>query len=230
MNAIDLIVPAVSLALPIVLYIFVTRMRIPEWAGEVQWGRANLQSLWLSVLLSLVVSALSFYGNVHWATGMALASATALLMYTLVQSFYTDPKIRKADRGTLMLAWALAIPVSITYYVTHLEHLGWYEFGGWIAAVIFGLIIIYAPGFGASDGRSFALVAATAIPAIGFMGLVYGFLLYMVIGLTYIIIASKKQGLGITQINTISIPAVPYIILPFAILTLYTVVSTTMIS
>lgn len=219
----------VSILLPLILHFFSTQVRVPEWHQEVKWGKANASALIASILLALGVSGLSLYGNIHWATGMALASATALLTYTLVQTFYTDPVNRKADRGTLMLAWGLALPVSITYYVTHLEYLGWYEFGGWIGAVIIGFFMIYAPGFGASDGRAFALVAATAIPAIGFMGLVYGFILYMVIGVIGVTFIMKRHKIRLIELNKISIPAVPYILLPFAIMTVYAVISTVLL-
>lgn len=212
-----------ALGLPVIMLLFTQFVRVPGWYKTVKWVKINNIAYIASTLLALASVFMTYQANVHYITAIMLTSSIAILSYILFQS-WTDIKVRKADRGTLRLAFWLMLPVSLLYYIYHLDYIGTYELGGFLVALLVGSLLLYMPGFGASDGRAIQLAIVAGFPAIGVVGVGTAMLLYTAVGLIFIIFIVAKYGLrSLSFINKLSIPAVPFLLFPFVMLTLYAI-------
>lgn len=186
------------------------------------WKKLNISSAIFSVVLSLLTAGLATYGNLQDISSATLVTSIAAMSFVLFQTFVTDWKMRFADRGTLRLATSISIAGSLTYYLYNSNVIAPFEMYAWIIAVICSMLLLYMPGFGSSDGRAIALAVAAAVPVVGIIGVAFSMLFYAASALVFVVwVVMKYKVSSIAYVNHISIPAVPFLLFPFVLVTIY---------
>lgn len=160
----------------------------------------------LSLIQSFAITGLDLLG----LSTVALTTAVAFL---LVVFAYTDHRYRKADRTLLHWAIGLALVLGIPRLI---------EMQSEPAAVlfVFGALIsfslMFVPGLGPSDARAFVLIVTAGIPTLGLVPTYQVLISGVGIWLIYGIVASIRA-----RSTKASIPLVPYILLPFVVVSLW---------
>lgn len=141
--------------------------------------------------------------------GFATVSLTAMVAFLLVVFSYTDHIYRMADR--VLLRWALGIAVILG--VPRLIELQSESTTViYAVSIMLSFAIMFVPSIGASDARSFMLLFAVGIPVLGVLYTYYAFLVGIGLWLAYGIISAIAN-----RSFKVSIPLVPYILLPLTI-------------
>lgn len=210
-----------AIAVVVSLAIF-SMVRPPAWLHKYEgdWKKTNL----LSVLLAAVLAGVSVAA---WASTSllpltAIAVSTGCLTFACGQAASTDPRLRLVDRRMLTLA---TLP-PLALHTLVLWGSGSPVLTGWIILMLVSAALIFLPGvMGPSDGRALFLVAAAAFPPLEFHYFVWGFMGFLAIALLYSfwVAARETKPFAVAPylrsvITKRSMPAVPMIIAPFALL------------
>lgn len=141
--------------------------------------------------------------------GLATVSLTTMLVFILVVSVYTDHAYRMVDR--VLLTWGLGLAVA-------LGAMRLFELQSepitvlYIVSILFSFAAIFVPSLGASDSRAYMILFAAGIPTVGIMYTYYAFLVGIALWILYGVTAAI-----VTRSFVVSIPLVPYILLPIAL-------------
>lgn len=166
-------------------------------------------AFYVSAVIGLFLSVVESFSKTGFdLLGAGLVSLTSAISFLVVVSFYTDHKYRNVDR---VLLRAALIPALILGAVRMAE----IQIEPLIVLYIVGLLIafstMFAPTLGASDSRAYVLAVAFAMPFLGhtltYYILIAGTALWIGYGVVY---AIKNRT------TKVSIPMVPYILLPLA--------------
>lgn len=142
------------------------------------------------------------------------------IAFAVVQSFYTDLRVRYADRWILRVAMVSSLFAGSLVLALHGTELDWVIYLS-AAAVAFALGLF--PGVGQSDGRAFTILVLATYPTIGIMGLQTA-LVGMVIAIAaYYGISSaiKKEFTFKGLMTKVSFPMVPLILAPTLFVALF---------
>lgn len=193
--------------------------RPPEWiAGGVLapfWSKISLLSLLISVISALITFfTLSAY-MIEFRSVATLSSA--ILSFITVQTFFTDFAHRRADRRVLRVANILSLVVGYWFLNT-------YDKSNLIFYAVFAIsatAVLFVQSIGDSDARALQLVVLSALPVIGIFGMQLGIVGFLILTLAYgVAVAIKSRSFKSLLAKKTSIPAVPLIVAPFAILVL----------
>lgn len=197
--------------------------RPPEWiAGGALasfWSKINLLSLSISASAALVTFfTLSAY-IVEFRYVATLSAA--LLCFLTIQTLFTDFAHRKADRRVLRVANILSLAAGYWFLNTY----GKPTLIFYVIFAIAATAVLFVKGIGDSDARAMQLVVLSALPVIGVSGMQLGIIGFLALTLIYgAWLAFKNKSFKMLLTKKASIPAVPLIIAPFAILVLFTFV------
>lgn len=194
--------------------------RPPEWiAGGVLapfWSKISLLSLFVSVVLSLITFFMLSAYMIEFRSVATLSSA--ILSFVTVQTFFTDFAHRRADRRVLRIANLLSL-------VTGYWFLNTYDKSNLIFYAVFAIAataVLFVKSVGDSDARALQLVVLSGLPVIGIFGMQLGIIGFLILTLTYgAVVAIKSRSFKILLTKKTSIPAVPLIVAPFAVLVLF---------
>lgn len=194
--------------------------RPPEWiaGGDLApfWSKINF----LSLLLSIVWSLVTFFSlSAYMMEFRAVATlSSALLSFVAVQTFFTDFTHRRADRRVLRVANILSLIVGYWFLNT-------YDKSNLIFYVVFAIAataVLFVQSVGDSDARAMQLVVLSALPVVGIFGMQLGIVGFLALTFAYGgSVAIKNRSLKSLITQKTSIPAVPLIVAPFAILVLF---------
>lgn len=214
-----------SAGIPAVLWIVTTWIWNPGWADQLDdgeskktWKRLNLRSGILAFFLSALTAALLLNSDLDTVSTVMGTTAVATIGFVFFQSAVTDWRLRFVDRGTVRVATWLALLTGIFYYVYQVNEgvIAGIEAGAWIIVFLVASALMYFPGFGASDARAIALAVAAALPVVGVAGIVFSMVFYMVSAVGFVIwVVAKYRVSSIAYVQHISIPAVPFLLVPF---------------
>lgn len=221
---------AFALGIPAMLMLYSIYTWNPGWHAQVAektngkftWRSLNRLAGVVSAALALISAGLLEYGNVQDISSATLITAIATISYVLVQSLVTDTKLRLADRGTLRLATVFAFGMTLTYYLYNHQIIPQFEMYAWLIAMACAMLLIYMPGFGSSDARAISLAVAGSVPIVGILGIAFSMIFYALSAVIFIVwVVMKYKVSSIMYVNHISIPAVPFLLFPFLVVTLY---------
>lgn len=168
-------------------------------------------SVSIGLLLSIVES-FRPYGVDLLGTGTV--SLTVAVTFLIVVSFYTDHKYRNVDRVLLRVVILFAIILgSLRMFEIYSEPITVV----YIVAILLAFSSMFIPSLGASDSRAYIIVAAISIPFLGLNIAYYVFVAGIVLWLGYGVITAVKN-----RTLKVSIPMVPYILLPLVLATVVT--------
>lgn len=194
--------------------------RPPEWiAGGVLapfWRKINFLSLAISFVFT-ITAILSLNGyKTEFKALVALSSA--VLSFISVQTFFTDFNHRKADRRVLRIANAVSLVAGLWFLNTYNSQM-------LVFYVVFGVAAtatLFLNSFGESDARALQLIVLAGLPVLGITGMKLGVVGFLALTILYgIIWAIKQRSFRDLLTKKVSIPAVPLIVAPFAVLTLF---------
>ena len=155
----------------------------------------------LSFLQSLAVTGLDL-------VGFSTVVLTTMVTYLLVIFAYTDHRHRMADRVLLHWAIGLGLALAIPRLIELQSEPTAVIF---VFSVLMSFAVMFVPSMGASDARSFMLLFIVGLPTLGIMPTYYTFVVGIVLWLLYGIVFAIRQ-----RSFKVSIPLVPYILLPLA--------------
>lgn len=193
----------------------------PAWREEVKgdWKKIN-------GIAALIAAASGGVSAATWASLpslplAAIAVSTACLMFASLQAAVTDPQLRLVDRR--MLYVAMLPPLVLHFLLMKDQGL---PFTIWLIFIMVSAALIFLPGLmGASDGRALLLVAIAAFPPLGTKYFVWGFAGFILLALLYSVWKARAEATSSKPLQFLkaivakrSVPAVPMIILPFAVL------------
>jgi hypothetical protein len=216
----ELLKSAIILIAVLIVPTFLTLFSIkrpPEWiAGGVLapfWFKINLLSLSISTVFTLAVF---FLFNEYKIEYKAVATlSAAILSFVTVQTTFTDFNHRKADRRVLRIA-------NLTSLIAGFWFLNTYDKQNLIFFAILAIAAtatLFVESIGDSDARALQLVVLSALPVLGISGMQLGIVGFLILSLAYgLVFAVQKKSFKILMTKKMSIPAVPLIIAPFAIL------------
>lgn len=193
----------------------------PAWVEEYKgnWKNLNLRAALIAAVSGGV--SVATWASLPFLPLTAIAVSTACLTFATVQALGTDPQLRLVDRR--MLYVAMLPPLALHFILMRDQGL---NFTIWLIFIMVSAALIFLPGLmGASDGRALLLVAVAAFPPLGTRYFVWGFVGFIFITLAYSVLQARKEASLQTPaafakavIAKRSVPAVPMIILPFAVL------------
>lgn len=141
--------------------------------------------------------------------GFATVTLTAMVAFLLVVFSYTDHIYRMADRVLLRWGFGMALILGVLRLIELQSESTTVIYA---VGILLSFAIMFVPSIGASDARSFMLLFAVGIPVLGVLYTYYAFLVGIGLWLAYGIVAAIA-----TRSFKVSIPLVPYILLPLAI-------------
>lgn len=156
----------------------------------------------LSVLQSFSLAGLDLLG-------FATVSLTTMVVFLLVVFAYTDHRHRMADR--VLLRWGIGLAL-ILGVLRLIEIQSEPKTVLYVVAILLSFALMFVPSIGASDSRAFVLLFAVGIPIIDLTYTYYSFLVGLALWLLYGIVSAIR-----TRSFKVSIPLVPYILLPLAV-------------
>lgn len=197
-------------------------LRPPAWRERYQgnWARMNFLALLIAVSGAAVTTVA--WANLPLLPLTAVAAASASLTFATVQSLHTDPALRLVNRHMLYLA--MVLPLLLHGWV--LLPQGGPLVTAWVVFMLAAGALVFLPGLmGASDGRALLLVAVAAFPPLGFRLLSWGLGGFLLLAFTYAF-ATGVREVGLRRPGKLlqavgakkSLPAVPMILAPFALL------------
>lgn len=217
-------VPAL-IALGLLYWFVMSRTPSPDWFHKIttSWKKVNLVALGSGAVMAIGTAMLS--GGLHWLPTVGIAMSAGLMTFAGMQAAFTDPQARSVDRRMLYL---VMIPPFIINLVIYLMNPNDPAFAVWMILILFTGALLPFPLMGASDARALIIVSVAAFPPIGLVFFSYGFGIFLVSIIVYTLvmaaITSAKANEKKTKtffkyiVGKHSIPAVPFIILPFALL------------
>lgn len=141
--------------------------------------------------------------------GFATVTLTAMVTFLLVVFSYTDHIYRMADRVLLRWGFGMALILGVLRLIElQIESTTVI----YAVGILLSFAIMFVPSIGASDARSFMLLFAVGIPVLGVLYTYYAFLVGIGLWLAYGIVSAIAN-----RSFKVSIPLVPYILLPLAI-------------
>jgi len=141
--------------------------------------------------------------------GFAIVSLTTMVSFLLVVFAYTDHRFRSADR--VLLHWAIGVAIGIGV-LRLIEMQSEPKTVLFIFGILISFSLLFVPSLGASDARAFILLFAVGIPTLDIIYTWYVFVAGIVLWLAY--------GIGAAIVKRsmkVSIPLVPYILLPLTV-------------
>ena len=168
---------------------------------RISWLIAAATGLLLSVLQSFAGLDL---------LGFTTVALTTVVVFLLSVSAYTDHRYRMMDR--VLLRWGLLVAIAIGIFrlieiqsepVTVL----------YAVSILLSFAVMFVPSIGASDSRAFMILFAAGIPMLGVEDTYYVFLLGIALWLIYGLVSAVKN-----RSFKVSIPLVPYILAPLAVM------------
>lgn len=141
--------------------------------------------------------------------GFATVTLTAMVTFLLTVFSYTDHIYRMADRVLLRWGFGMAVVLGILRLI---ELQSEPKIVIYAVGILLSFALMFVPSIGASDARSFMLLFAVGIPVLDVLYTYYAFLVGIGLWLAYGIISAIRN-----RSFKVSIPLVPYILLPLAI-------------
>lgn len=186
--------------------LFINSMIKPFWVDLLKenWLKININSSIFSLIIGL--SGIFFINlfKINNIINNFIVLSTMILVYILNQSFYTDFKLRLVDRFIIYLGILLLIFPSLQI----LNNNG--VFVESLIILFLGFIIFFlTPNIGWADVLALVLINIILLPTSGIKGLIFSILLTSIIINIYNNISRPNLFL-----KEISIPAVPFILLP----------------
>lgn len=214
-----LVVFVIAFVAPLVLTIFSIKFP-PEWVKdsivEPKWVKLNLFGL-VSASLMMIIVGFIYSGFIPQYSFMAVLSI-GVLFYTLVQTAVTDFTFRLADRRLLRLANLISASAGIWFLASYTNKIMLLTY---VLLFLFFSMMLFIPKLGQSDARALQLVVLSAMPVIGLQSFQIGFLVAAITIILYGITKSLKENGNLSGLFTkLSLPLVPFIIAPFAVMVL----------
>jgi len=212
----SLLIFAASLLIPAGLLILSLK-RKPVWVPEGPlapfWSKLNYFSFGLSALVSALV--VIFYKDYAFTFKGLVALTVAPYAYIFLQTLFTDFKQRLADRRILNISIVFSAILGIIF----LNHYNYPDLVNFVLFFIFTAILFFIPSIGESDTRALALTLSVAYPIIGLTGIKLALILFFPLLISYFIyLAIKNKNFKAAFAARVSIPMVPFIILPALLL------------
>lgn len=156
----------------------------------------------LSVLQSFSLSGLDLFG-------FATVTLTVMVSSLLVVFAYTDHRYRMADR--VLLRWGMGMAFLIGG-LRLIELQSEPRTVIFLMGILLSFAVMFVPSIGASDSRAFVLLFAVGVPTLDMLYTYYvfvaGIALWLLYGIAEVIRTRKFK---------VSIPLVPYILLPLTL-------------
>lgn len=209
-------------AVPSLILLLVSLIRTPEWisgSGTLQtWRRTSVLASATGFVLATCFSILVLI--THTVAMLPVASlvavSTSLLGFISVQSGWTDFKFRKVDRWVLRAALVISALSSGMYMFAYRSET---DLWLWLLIVLVSLVVFLIPAVGKSDARVITLVCLASLPVTGLWVFQFGFLLVAALSIIYSMsTAPKGSSIKDTLTRKVSVPMVPLIAAPFALL------------
>lgn len=163
-------------------------------------------SMAIGLILSLIES---FHESGFDLLGAGIVSLTSATVFLVVVAFYTDHKYRKVDRVLLRAALVPALILgSLRMAEIQVEPL----IVLYIVSLLIAFSTMFAPTLGASDSRAYVLAVAFAMPFLGYITTYYILIAGTALWIGYGVVYAIKN-----KTTKVSIPMVPYILLPLAV-------------
>ncbi len=195
-----------------IFYLVASRKRRPIYGDDprLQSGSIFRVSVLFSMAVGLLLSVFqSLSVDGLDLLGLATVALGSMVTYLLVVSVYTDHRHRMVDR--VLLHWGLGI--AVIFGVLRLIELQSEPLTViFVVSILLSFAIMFVPSIGASDARAFMILFAVGIPVLGIELTWYVFLIGIALWLGYGILAAIR-----TRNFKVSIPLVPYILLPLAL-------------
>ena len=209
-------------AIPSMVLLLVSLARTPKWisgSGTLQtWRRTSVLAAATGFVLATCFSMLVLITHTAAMLPVAflVAVSTSLLGFISVQSGWTDFRFRKADRWVLRVALVVSALSSGTYMFAYRSET---DLWLWLLIVLVSLVVFLIPAVGKSDARVITLVCVAALPVTGLWVFQFGFLLVAALSIIYsMVTAPKGSSIKETLTRKVSVPMVPLIAAPFALL------------
>lgn len=145
--------------------------------------------------------------------GFATVALTTMVSFLLVVFAYTDHVYRMADRVLLRWGLGMALAIGIPRLI---EMQSEPKTVIYAVGILLSFAIMFVPSIGASDARAFMILFAVGIPILDITYTYYVFLVGIGLWLCYGIISAIRE-----RSFKVSIPLVPYILLPLALAPLW---------
>ena len=208
-------------AAPSLILLLVSLIRTPEWisgSGTLQtWRRTSVLAAATGFATAALFGVLVLVTHTMAILPVALTSvSTSLLGFVSVQSGWTDFRFRKADRWVLRAALLVSALSSGIYMLAYRNET---DLWLWLLIVLISLVVFLIPAVGKSDARVITLVCLAALPVTGLWVFQFGFLLVAALSIIYSMsTAPKGSNIKDTLTRKVSVPMVPLIAAPFALL------------
>lgn len=209
-------------AVPSAVLLMVSLVRTPEWisgSGTLQtWRRTSVLAAATGFVLATCFSILVLVTHTAAMLPVAVlvAVSTSLLGFISIQSGWTDFRFRKADRWVLRAALIISSLLSGVYMFAYRSET---DLWLWLLIVLISLTAFLIPAVGKSDARVITLVCMAALPVTGLWVFQFGFLGVATLSVIYSIsTAPKGSSIKETLTRKVSVPMVPLIAAPFAVL------------
>lgn len=206
----------VALATPALFYALAARPNRPIYGED---SRIQSKSLFrLAALIGavggVILAVLQSFSSLGLdLVGTATVSLGSMVIFLLVVTAYTDHLYRLADRHLLHGALGLSLIFGI-FYLIELQSESITVL--YVVAILLSLATMFVPSLGASDSRVFMILFAMGIPVLGVMITYQVFLVGIALWLLYgVVFAIRHRSFKV------SIPLVPYILLPLAVAPLW---------
>ena len=222
----QMLLPTLSLLLasvvPPLLLLLVSLIRTPEWISSSNTLRTWRRTSFLAASTGFATAALFgilvlvTHTMVMLPVAVLTAISTGLLMFISVQSGWTDFTFRKADRWVLRAALVISTLSSGAYMFGYRSET---DLWLWLLIFLVSLVVFLIPAVGKSDARVITLVCVAALPVMGLWVFQFGFLLVAALSIIYsMVTAPKGSSIKETLTRKVSVPMVPLIAAPFALL------------
>lgn len=181
----------------------------PLITGKYLYKLAAVISIAIGLLLSFI---LSFNVDSGALFNYSTVALTSLIAFLTVVAFYTDHKYRMFDRVILRIALfvALAFGIANLIQINSEPITVLYAIG-----IMLSFSIMFVPAIGASDSRAFMVLFAAGIPVLEPVYTYYAFAASVALIIGYGTVSAIRN-----RTFNVSIPLIPYILLPFSLLSL----------
>lgn len=203
---------------------------IVKWADGLKpsWGIVN--SISLVITLLTVFSVQWFWGKQELDALMysAVTVSIAMLVYMFIQSLFTDFQVHRVSRYSLYFAMISPLVLHSIVLMRADDRMG---FGLWFLLILCMTVFMFTGLImGQSDARALMLAVIATFPIIGMPGFFNGLMIFVMSSCIYIIGYNLLQAVKATDHKSFfkqlklnsrkHYPMVPFILLPFVIITL----------
>lgn len=158
-------------------------LRSPKWLEKDPTLQKNWRKLtWGSLVTGALLGALAFLLNSVNEWGQQSIVPASLGGYLLLQSIFTDFRLRRVDRWGQRIANALTIGAGCIVLLNYGYEADWIIYGGFLVGMF---ALGFFPGIGDSDGRAFVFLVAAVYPIAALPGLRWAAILYLVLTIAY---------------------------------------------